>query len=125
MLICFFDIRSIVYFEFVPEGTIVNQTFFVNFLKKVIGAVRRKRGDLWRGRSLIFRHENAPAFSSFRVSQSLARKGISATDHSPHSPDLSPPDFWLFPKLKSMGGSRIGTVELQHPLLPLDIIDNI
>jgi hypothetical protein len=22
-------------------------------------------------------------------------------------------------------GSRIGTVELQHPLLPLDIIDNI
>jgi hypothetical protein len=25
----------------------------------------------------------------------------------------------------SRGGSRIGTVELQHPLLPLDIIDNI
>jgi hypothetical protein len=23
------------------------------------------------------------------------------------------------------GGSHIGTVELQHPLLPLDIIDNI
>jgi hypothetical protein len=23
------------------------------------------------------------------------------------------------------GGSRIGTVELQHPLLPLDIIDNV
>jgi hypothetical protein len=28
-------------------------------------------------------------------------------------------------KLKSRGGSRVGTVELQHPLLPLDIIDNI
>jgi hypothetical protein len=25
----------------------------------------------------------------------------------------------------SRGGSRIVTVELQHPLLPLDIIDNI
>jgi hypothetical protein len=27
--------------------------------------------------------------------------------------------------LRSRGGSRIGTVELQHPLLPLDIINNI
>jgi hypothetical protein len=27
--------------------------------------------------------------------------------------------------VKTRGGSRIGTVELQHPLLPLDIIDNI
>jgi hypothetical protein len=26
---------------------------------------------------------------------------------------------------QSRGGSRIGTVELQHPLFPLDIIDNI
>jgi hypothetical protein len=26
---------------------------------------------------------------------------------------------------ESSGGSRIGTVELQHPLFPLDIIDNI
>jgi hypothetical protein len=29
---------------------------------------------------------------------------------------------FIFP---SRGGSRIGTVELQHPLLPLDIIDNM
>jgi hypothetical protein len=27
--------------------------------------------------------------------------------------------------VKTRGGSRIGTVELQHPLFPLDIIDNI
>jgi hypothetical protein len=27
--------------------------------------------------------------------------------------------------VRSRGGSRIGTVELQHPLLPLDIVDNI
>jgi hypothetical protein len=27
--------------------------------------------------------------------------------------------------IRSRGGSRIDTVELQHPLLPLDIIDNI
>jgi hypothetical protein len=27
--------------------------------------------------------------------------------------------------VETRGGSRVGTVELQHPLLPLDIIDNI
>jgi hypothetical protein len=27
MLMCFFDIRSIIYFEFVAEGTAVNRTF--------------------------------------------------------------------------------------------------
>jgi hypothetical protein len=31
---------------------------------------------------------------------------------------------WIF-LIDLRGGSRIGTVELQHPLLPLDIIDNI
>jgi hypothetical protein len=32
--------------------------------------------------------------------QFLAEKGISAIDHPPYSPDLSPADFLLFLKLK-------------------------
>jgi hypothetical protein len=32
-------------------------------------------------------------------------------------------DYYV--SFKTRGGSRIGTVELQHPQLPLDIIDNI
>jgi hypothetical protein len=40
MLICFFDIRGIIHFEFVPEGIIVNQTFYVEVLKRFIDAVR-------------------------------------------------------------------------------------
>jgi hypothetical protein len=50
--ICFFDIKGIIHFEFVPEGTAVNQTFYV-VLKRLIDAVRRKRGEFWRDRSLI------------------------------------------------------------------------
>jgi hypothetical protein len=34
------------------------------------------------------------------VPQFLARKGISAMDHPPYSPDLAPADIWLFPTLK-------------------------
>jgi transposase InsO family protein len=56
-------------------------------LKKLIDAIRRKRGELWRDHSLILHHDNTLAHSSLQVSQFLAGKGISATDHPPYSPD--------------------------------------
>jgi hypothetical protein len=46
------------------------------------------------------------------VSQFLAGKGVSAMDHMPYSPDLTPAYFWLFPELKSMLiGKRFSDVE--------------
>jgi transposase len=71
-------------------------------MKRLTDAARRKRAELYRDRSLILHHDNAPAQSSLRVSQFLAGKGISATDHPPYSPGLAPADFWLFQKLKSV-----------------------
>jgi hypothetical protein len=46
MLICFFNIRSIIHFEFVPQGRTVNQTFYIEVLNRLIDAVRLKRGEL-------------------------------------------------------------------------------
>jgi histone-lysine N-methyltransferase SETMAR len=112
MLICLFDIRGTIHFESVPKGTTVTQIFYVEVLKRLTDAMRHKRGKLWRDRSLILHHDNAPAYSSLRVSQFLAQKDISAMDHLPYSPDLAPADFWLFPKLKSvMKGKRFSDIE--------------
>jgi hypothetical protein len=72
IFICFFDIRCITHFEFAAEETIVIQTFHVQVLESLTDALWRKRGVLWRDRSLILRHNNAPVHSSFRVSQFLA-----------------------------------------------------
>jgi transposase len=84
----------------------------VEVLKRLIDAVGRKRGDLWRDHSLILHHDNAPSNSSFRVSQILAGKGISVMDHAPYSPDLAPAPFWLFPKLKNvLKGKRFLSTE--------------
>jgi hypothetical protein len=44
MFIHFFNIRGIVYFEFVPKGTTVNQTFYMKVLKRLTDAVRHKQG---------------------------------------------------------------------------------
>jgi hypothetical protein len=114
MLIYLFDIRGTIHFEFVPKETIVDHAFYVEVLKRLFDAVTRKRGELWRDCTLILHHYNAPEYSSLRVSQILAGKGISAMDHLPYSPDLAPAHFWLFPKLKSVlkeGVSRtLGTI---------------
>jgi hypothetical protein len=102
MLICFLNIRGIIYYEFVFEGTTVNQTFYVEVLKSLIDAIRHKQGELWRDRSLLLHHENTVAHSLLQVLQFLAGSGISAMDNLLYSPDLAPTTFWLFPKLKSV-----------------------
>jgi hypothetical protein len=54
MMFCFVDIRGFIHFECVSEGTTVNRTLYMEVLIRLNDAVRRKRGDLWRDRSLIF-----------------------------------------------------------------------
>jgi hypothetical protein len=63
ILICFFDIRGIIHFEFVSEWTTINQTFDVKVMKRFIDVVSHKQGELWRDCSLILHHNNAPAHS--------------------------------------------------------------
>jgi hypothetical protein len=45
MLICFFDIRGIIHFEFVSKGTTVKQIFYVEVLKRLIDVQARRVVD--------------------------------------------------------------------------------
>ena len=45
---------------------------------------------------------------SILVIDYLSQMGIKTVPHRPYSPDLSPCDFWLFPKLR---GCRYETIE--------------
>jgi histone-lysine N-methyltransferase SETMAR len=45
-------------------------------------------------------HDNAPANKAASVCQFLTPKNVTTLYHPPYSPDLSPPDYFLFPKLK-------------------------
>jgi hypothetical protein len=63
MLICFLNIRAIIHFESVSEGTTANQTFYMEASKRLIDAVRHRRGELQRDRSFIV-YDNVLAHSS-------------------------------------------------------------
>jgi hypothetical protein len=63
--------------------------------------VRKKRPELWKKKSWILHADDAPAHNALAVKQFLANKCIPVLKLPPHSLDLAPCDFYLFPKLKN------------------------
>jgi histone-lysine N-methyltransferase SETMAR len=51
--------------------------------------------------SFKLHHDNAPAHTALSVREFLAKRCIPVLPQAPYSPDLSPCDFYLFPKLIS------------------------
>ena len=48
----------------------------------------------------MFLHDNAPAHQALATQKKLAFLGSQYLDHPPHSPDVAPSDYHLFPGLK-------------------------
>jgi hypothetical protein len=71
MLITFFDIKSIVHFEFIPQGQSVTQAYCVEILNRLHEAVSRKRPELWPS-DWFLHHDRASA----NKAQFLAHKSI-------------------------------------------------
>jgi alpha-L-fucosidase len=60
MLKTFSDIKGIAHFEFIHQGQTVSQAYYMEILKRLREAVRRKRPELWTN-DWILHHDNAPA----------------------------------------------------------------
>jgi len=101
MLVCFFDHKGIVHYEFFAQGQAVNQQSYLEVLTRLRESARRKRLGLWPDK-WILHHGNAAAHDALSVREFLAKNSITKMDHQPYSPDLIPCDFWLFPKLKNV-----------------------
>jgi len=100
MLVCSFDHKGVVHYEFIGQGQTVNEQCYLEVLTRLRESVRRKRAGLWPDK-WILHHDNAPAHDALRVREFLAKNSITKMDGPPYSPDLAPCDFWLFPKLKN------------------------
>ena len=61
---------------------------------------------------VLILHDNARPHVSRAVSEILEKYGWQVLPHQPYSPDMSPPDFDLFPKLKKpLRGKRFRSIE--------------
>ncbi|KAM7312456.1 putative histone-lysine N-methyltransferase SETMAR-like [Ixodes scapularis] len=111
MLIMVFDRKGVVHSEFVPQTQTVNKEFYCEVFKRLRNRVRRVRKEIrdnW-----IFHHDNASSHTALIVSWLLAKLGVATLPQPPYSPDLAPPDFFLFPRIKrTLKGTRHGTLEM-------------
>ncbi|GFW68623.1 mariner Mos1 transposase [Trichonephila clavipes] len=94
MLIVFFDAVGIVRHEYAPQGQTVNKEFYLDVMRKLREAVRRKRPVLWASSRWMLHHDGAPAHTVNLVQQFLTKHGTIQVAHPPYSPDMSPPDFF-------------------------------
>ena len=73
--------------------------------------MQANRADLLENGVLIL-HDNARPHIGKDVRELFDRYNWEVLTHPPYSPDMSPPDFDLFPKLKTnMRGVRFSTLE--------------
>ena len=75
MVVVFFDEAGVVHHEYVPHGQIVNQTYYLEVLRRLRDAVRRKRLEKWRN-SWFLHHDNAPAHRALSIREFLAKHNI-------------------------------------------------
>jgi transposase len=90
---------KIVHSEFLEQGQTVNQHCYLETLAKLHEAAHQRRPELWPDAWILHR-DNALAHDALAVWEFLEKISIMKLYHPPHSPDLAPCDFWLFPKLK-------------------------
>ena len=100
LLIVFFDWQGVVYHEFTPNGQTINKKYYLNVLRRLREAIRRKRPILWSSNSWMLHHDNVPTHRSSLVSDLLEKYGTVTVLQPPYSPDLAPGDYFMFPILK-------------------------
>jgi histone-lysine N-methyltransferase SETMAR len=100
MLINFFHSQGVVHKEFVPEGKTVKAELYKGVMDRLLKRIQRLRPAAFRPREFFLLHDNAPAHKAAFVCQFLTQKYVTTLYYPPYSPDLSPPDYFLSPKLK-------------------------
>jgi hypothetical protein len=86
--------------EFIPEGKTVNAEFYKGVMDRLLECIRRVHRAALCSRDFFLLYDNAPAHKVASVFQFLTPKNVTTPYHSQYSPDLSPPDYFLFRKLK-------------------------
>jgi histone-lysine N-methyltransferase SETMAR len=86
--------------EFIPEGKTVNAKFYKGVMDHLLKHIHWVRPAAFCSRDFFLLHDNAPTHKAANVCQFLTQENVTSLYRPPYSPDLSPPDYFLSPKLK-------------------------
>ncbi|UYV61089.1 K02A2.6-like [Cordylochernes scorpioides] len=107
MLTVFFDYQGIVHHEFQQQGSTITADSYLGVLRRLREAIRQKWPELWRSKSWIPHHDNAPAHTALKISKFLQDHSTSVFPQPPYSPDLAPATFTFLESSKKVIGSEI------------------
>jgi len=83
MMTVFFDHEGVVHHEYAPPDQTKTKDYYIEVLRRLRDAVRRKRQLLWASGDWHLHHDNAPAHSSALVQTFFGKTS--------HHPGLSAP----------------------------------
>jgi histone-lysine N-methyltransferase SETMAR len=107
--------KYVIHCEFVPEGQTVNGQFYLGVMERLLKRIRRVHPEFHNSKEWFFLHDNVPARTAGVFSRFLIRKQVTVLHHPSYSPDLTPADFFLFPKLKSqLKGKRFQDISIMQ-----------
>jgi len=98
----FFDCKGVIHHKLLPRGRMVNKEYYLQVMKSLKEAVRRRRPDFWKENKWLLHQVNAPVHSSLLICDFLTKHEITHVPHPPCSPDFAEANFFLFIKLKSL-----------------------
>ncbi|CAH1998866.1 unnamed protein product [Acanthoscelides obtectus] len=79
------------------QRTVTADWYTTICLPKVITELRKINPE----RRIIVHQDNASSHTAQKIRQYLTEENVELLDHPPYSPDLSPNDFFTFPKIKN------------------------
>ncbi|GFV84707.1 mariner Mos1 transposase [Trichonephila clavipes] len=107
MLNTLFDSQSIIHKKFLPKGMTMNAARYIEILTRFMKRLRRVRPQYTQQSSRLFIQAMLTLTQLISSNSSWQKKGVIQIEHPTYSPDLSPPDFLLFPLLKlALKGKR-------------------
>jgi hypothetical protein len=98
MLILFSTLKEVVHKEFIPEGQKVNAEFYKGIMDHLLKHIQQGRPAVFCSRDFFLLHNDVPAHKPASVCQFLTLKKLQP--FITHCPNLSLPDYFLFPKVK-------------------------
>ena len=112
MRIMAYDRNGVIAKDRMPPGSTVIAAYYRKFPQDVLRPkIRQKKSAMFAAGVLIL-HDNARPHATGAASEISEKYGWQVLPHPPYSPDMSPPDFDLFPKMKKpLRGKRFRSIE--------------
>ncbi|CAB3248177.1 unnamed protein product [Arctia plantaginis] len=109
LLSVFWDAKGIILIDYHDQA--LTGEIYANSLNNLSKALKEKRPDLVN-KKIILQQTNIELQNVPVAIAKLFELGFELFDHPPYSPDLSPSDYYLFPKLKAnLNGLKLSSKE--------------